>query len=263
MTSAAKFQHALGLVETGDFQGALEEFRQLVEEAEGSESRTDYLFGELLALTRLGRTAEARRTLSASRSVLNATGEGRARGDLIEVQIDSLEGNWEHALKLSQEIVKRDGEMLRHPQMRDVYEEVQWRRGMLLASFGKFRDALPLLQESLNFKSLVDADLYFQLGRCYIESGDRERAREALTKAIEMGLDDTSASTAHFNLGTIFMRQEVYGKAIEELGLAETHADREGIPKGYIYKALAVSYQRLGMFKEAKHYAQLSGALPK
>ena len=259
METEARLEHALSLVQAGEFERALTEFRVLGNAAVHSESRVDSIYGELVCLTRLERPLEARQTLSVARKMFGDIDEMQARGDLIEVQIDVLEEDWHHALNLLQKMFKRYGEMLLHPQLRDVFEEVQWRRGILLAAFGKFREALPLLQESLNFKSLLTGDLYFQLGRCYFDSGDREHAREALTKALAMGLDDASASTAHFNLGTIFIGQEAYAKAVEELKIAETCANRARAPKTYIYKALATSYGKLGMHDEARHYAQLAG----
>jgi tetratricopeptide (TPR) repeat protein len=259
MDTAARLEHALSLVQAGDFERALTEFRKLAEEARSAEPTTDYLYGELIALIRLGRTAEARELLKAFRRLVGDVDESHARADLIEVQIDVLEGNWHHALSLLQKMVKGYGKMLLHPQLRDVYEEVQWRRGMLLAAYGKFREALPLLQESLNFEFLVTGDLYFQLGRCYVDSGDREHAREALLKALEIGLDDASASTAHFNLGAILMRQEAYAKAVDELKLAKTCANKAGASNPHIHKALAISYAQLGMFKEAKDHARLAG----
>lgn len=259
VTHASRFEHALSLVRAGEFELALQAFRKLVDEARDGDPKTDYLYGELIALTRLERVAEARRLLDVFRRSVGDVDESRARADLVEVQIDVLEEKWQQALSLSQKIVERYGEMLLHPHLRDVYEEVQWRRGVLLAAFGKFNEALPLLQESLCFESLVTGELYFQLGRCYLDAADYEHARESFTKALEIGLDDASTSTSHFCLGTILMRKEAYARAVEELTIAESCSSRAAVPNPHIYKALAVSYAKLGMRKEARRYAQLAG----
>jgi tetratricopeptide (TPR) repeat protein len=146
METKSKFQQTLALVEAGEYERALKEFHELAEETSDKESKLDCLFGELLALTRLERTGQARTLLQAARQMFGDIGESHARGDLIEVQIDSVEGKWDDALNLLQKMAKRYRDMLLHPQLRDVYEEVQWRRGMLLTSLGQFREALPLGQ---------------------------------------------------------------------------------------------------------------------
>jgi tetratricopeptide (TPR) repeat protein len=156
-------------------------------------------------------------------------------------------------------MVKRYGDNLRHPQLRDVYEEVQLRRGMRLAHLGRFREALPLLEECLNFTApLITSELYYELGRCYVDAGDLQRARSCLTKALDMGLDQARASSAHFNLGTIHMRNDAYAKAVKEFDLAEAHADAANISKKSIYKAGAVSYDRLGQSEKAMRYLELA-----
>jgi tetratricopeptide (TPR) repeat protein len=259
MDTDARLEHALSLLRAGDFELALTEFRKLSEDAREADPKTDYLYGELLALTRLGRATEARGLLDVFRRSVGDVDESHARADLVEVQLDVLEEKWHQALSLLQKMMERYGEMLLNPQLRDVYEEVQWRRGMLLAAYGKFQEGLPLLQESLSFESLVTGDLYFQLGRCYLDARDYEHARESFAKALETGLDDPSASIAHFNLGTILMRDQAYARAVEELSIAESYANRAVVPNPYIYKALAVSYGKLGMHKQAKHYAILAG----
>jgi tetratricopeptide (TPR) repeat protein len=260
METKSKFQQTLALVEAGEYERALKEFHELAEETSDKESKLDCLFGELLALTRLERTGQARTLLQAARQMFGDIDESHARGDLIEVQIDSVEGKWDDALNLLQKMAKRYRDMLLHPQLRDVYEEVQWRRGMLLTSLGQFREALPLLEESVHFiPPYMAAELHCRLGLCYVDAGDRKRATEAFTKALELGLDEAATSTARFNLGIILMKKEAYAKAIEELRAAEAHADAAKISKEQIHKALAVSYGKLGMLNEARQYAQRAG----
>jgi tetratricopeptide (TPR) repeat protein len=260
MENAEKFEHALQLVEAGAYETALKEFQELAEKAEDEELRADYIYGQLHALMRLRRTDEARKLLHIARASFGDIGESHARGDLIEVQLDSLEGKWELVLPALNHMVKRYGDNLRHPQVRDVYEEVQLRRGMQLAHLGRFREALPLLEECLNFTApLLTSELYYELGRCYVDAGDLETARNNLTKALGMGLDEARISSAHFNLGTIHMRSDAYAKAVKEFELAEAYADAAKTSKKSIYKAMAVSYDKLGQSEKAKRYLELKG----
>jgi len=129
---------------------------------------------------------------------------------------------------------------------------------MLLATMGRFREARPLLEESFNFEHLVSGDLYHQLGLCYFDARELERAKEAFLEALKRGLDDTWATTAHHELGKIYMRKGAFARAIEEFKLAEAHADASNTPKKYIYDGLAKSFRKLGMNDEAAHYADLA-----
>jgi tetratricopeptide (TPR) repeat protein len=259
MERAEKFEQALQLLEAGAYETALREFKELAEKAEDEELRADYIYGQLQALMRLGRTDEARKLLHIARQSFGDTDEAHARGDLIQVQLDSLEGKWESVLPLLNHMVKRYGDILRHPQVRDVYEEVELRRGMLLAHLGRFREALPLLEECLNFTGpLITSHLFYELGRCYVDAGDLDRARSSFTRAFGLGLDEVRTSSAHFNLGRIHMRNEAYAKALTEFELAEAHADAAKTSKKSIYKAMSVSYDKLGQAEKARTYLELA-----
>jgi len=107
---------------------------------------------------------------------------------------------------------------------------------------------------------LALGDLYRELGCCYIDTGDYERAAQMLTKALDSGLDDASAASAHYSLGTLLMRKQAHARALEEFGLAEKHAETAETSKAWkreLYKAMAVSFHELGMDDEAKRFYQL------
>lgn len=103
---------------------------------------------------------------------MSETDEGQARADLIEVQIDSVEDKWDHVLPSLARMARKYKQILREPHLRDVYEELQVRRGMRLASLGKLQEAAPILEEVLSFNnsSFISAEFWYELGKCYVDS---------------------------------------------------------------------------------------------
>ena len=132
---------------------------------------------------------------------------------------------------------------------------------MRLASLGKLRDAAPILGEVLSFKnsSLISAEFWYELGKCYVDGDDFEKAREAYSNALSMGLDDVRASHAHWETAVCLMRKESHARALEELRLAEERANAANIEKKNIYKAMSVAFFKLGMNEEAMRYAAMAG----
>ena len=256
-----KFEATLKLLEIGDYEAARANFHELASEAQENESKCTYTLGELLALVRLGRTSEARQLLKASRSFLGETDEGQVRADLVEVQIDSVEEKWDHVLPSLERMAQKYKEILCDAQLRDVYEEIQLRRGMRLAFLGKFREAAPILAEVLTFNnsSLISAEFWYELAKCYVDSDDFEKAKDAYSNALDMGLDDIRASHAHWEIAVCLMRKESHARALEELRLAEERATAAKIEKKNIHKAMSVAFFKLGMKDEAMRYATLAG----
>ncbi len=85
-----RFKHALRLVEEGRFEDAVKSFHELRKEATENETKTDCLFGEIAGLMRLGWTQEARSLLAVAGDLFGDVTESHARGDLLEIQIDSV-----------------------------------------------------------------------------------------------------------------------------------------------------------------------------
>jgi tetratricopeptide (TPR) repeat protein len=260
VNSDQRFEQTLRLLEAGDYESALSNFRELASEAQESEAKSTYTLGELHALVRLGRTREARQVLKAARPLFLKSDEAQLRADLIEVQINSVEDKWNRALPSLDRMLRKYVEILHDPQIRDVYEEIQLRRGVRLAFLGRFREASPVLEEVLNFNpSLLSSEFWHELGRCYLATQQYGRAGEAFSKAVSIGLDDVRAANARWEMGVILMRNQAHALALEQLRLAEEHAGAAKIQKKNIYKAMALSLSKLGMENEAMHYARLAG----
>jgi len=257
MADDDKFERALKLLEADEVEPALSIFHELAVSANDKDSKVSYTLGELTALVRLGSTAEARQLLQNSSALFKGTDEAEARAELIAIQINSVEDKWDAVLLGLERLLRRYAEILQDPQLRDVYEEAQLRRGMRLAYLEQFREALPVLEEALDFyPPLLSAEFYFELGRCYLEADDVSNAKEALTKAMSLGLDDARAASAAWNLAVLLMRQGDNEQALETLRCAEKHANSAGVSKQNIHKALAICLHKMGMIDQAQHYAR-------
>ena len=260
MNADDKCEATLKLLEAGDYEAARATFHELAIKAAANENKSAFTLGELLALVRLGRTSEARRLLELSDSFLRETDEGQVRAALIEVQIDSVEDNWSRVLPSLERMLRKYKKILSDPQLRDVYEEIQLRRGMRVAFLGRFRKALPILEEVVLFNnpSLLSGEFWYEMGKCYVHAGDFEKAGEAYSKALGYGLDDVRASHAHWELAVILMRNESHARALDELGLAEKHANTANIEKTNIYKAMSVAFFKLGMKEDGMRCATMA-----
>jgi tetratricopeptide (TPR) repeat protein len=199
--------------------------------------------------------------LGSARTLFGDIDEASARGDLIEIHIDSAEERWDRVLPALERLLKQYPEIRCLPQLQDVYEDVQTRRGMCLANIGRFSEALPLLEEATSFTTQPPPnDIYRELGRCYISIGDYDRASEMLTKAISGGLEEAGLAAAHYDLGTLLMRKKAYARALQNLELAEKYSQSTNASatwKQGLYKAIAICFHELGMDREATEYYKL------
>jgi tetratricopeptide (TPR) repeat protein len=259
MDQQKQLEHAQKLIENGDFESSLKAFRELRSAARDLHSRFDGTYGELLSLIRLGKANEARQLLRVIRETFAEIDEALVRADEADIELDSQEGRWDSVLPALDRMLDRYGDLLHQPQLRDMYEQVQLRRGMRLAYLGRFKEALPLLEEAVPFDlPQSEGNLYHELGRCYLDKQDYERAKDAFTKAVELGIHDSRAADAHWNIAVIFLRKDSAARALEELRLAEEHATAAGTSKKNIYKAMAVAFHELGMIEDALRCAKMS-----
>jgi tetratricopeptide (TPR) repeat protein len=259
MDEQEQFDQARKLMENGDFESSLKAFRELGSAAKDVDPKFDCSYGELLSLIRLGKANEARELLRVIRKTFAAIDEALVRADEAEIELDSQEDRWDRVLPALERMLDRYGDLLHHPRLRDMHEQVQLRRGMRLAYLGRFKEALPLLEEAVTFDlAQSDGNLYHELGRCYLDKEDYEGAKDALTKAVKLGIHDSRAAHAHWNIAVILLRKDSPARALDELRLAEEHAAAAGTSKNHIYKAMAVAFHKLGMDEDALRYAKMS-----
>ncbi len=141
-----------------------------------------------------------------------------------------------------------------------MYEDIQVRRGFDATSTGRFNEAIPILTECLSFKlepknkSLVLADL----GRCYVEIGDYESAKNYFVQAIDMSLSDVHLGQARMYLGISYARLGLLHEARQEFERCEENAANYGLEIIKVYGWLSWVSKALGEYSESERYSRLT-----
>lgn len=252
-------QHAVELRDSGQVREALEEFTALTESTTDLEEKASLLINQVRCYRLLGRLTEARQRLSAARRIAPKTHL------LLYLEYENAvlrwhEGKRSESLDILNSLQSNYGKILRSPEHKDLYEQVQSGRGMLLAELARYREAKPLLEESLSFDARIieKEGVLRDLGLCYLELGDRDRAKEAFTESLRENAHGVYATMAHYYLGTIYFEGAAFAKAALEFEASLSGAEEAQIPKEHLYQYLARTSRHLGMGKEAERYEKLS-----
>jgi len=254
-----RYQKALALEDSGREEEAIRELRAMAEEAIDPDEKAAHIFGEAVCLLRLGRLDEARKCNRRAADVSVSDGM-RARTDSCEAVTYWEERKFKESFDVLNKMLKDYSGLLSTPDFRDLYEMVHQRRAILLAEFGRQREARPLLEEALSFQ--LDADdkalLLYYLGVALYKLGDKPGAKTRFLEALQGRPDDYGSISSRFYLGVIYSEEGAYGKALQEFGRVELKVSLTGIPKGRVYGWLARTYRLSGNAREAEKYEKLA-----
>jgi tetratricopeptide (TPR) repeat protein len=256
---AERFNHAMALRDAGRVEQALQELVALAGSTPDPEARAALLGNQSTCLMILGRSKEAReRNAEALRTaprtqVLLYLWEQDAR-------LYWHEGQREKALGIFERVHVEHGELLLTVEHRDLAERILSARGMLLAELGRYQEALPLLEQSLNSGSAAidNEGLLRQLGLSYLQLGRRTDAQRVLERLLREGTRADLVADAHLYLGDAYFHERAYAKAMMEFEWCLAHAQEHKIPTSYLYKWLAVTARALGMNEDAERYGKLA-----
>ena len=112
-------------------------------------------------------------------------------------------------------MVQRYQEMLKDPELRYHYEDIQYRRALALAELSRCAEALPILKEAVSFsfeKAEEEQRINFWLGLCLFDAKDAAPARQAFKRVMELGLrneveENARYRSACFILGRVASRR--------------------------------------------------------
>jgi len=151
-------------------------------------------------------------------------------------------------------------ERLETPDLRFMYEDIQLRRGLDAARIGKFKDALPLLQESLSFdlEAVERSSVLANLGLCHVEMNNYESARDCLTEALRAGPTKDWEGQVHFYLGMSYAGLKQFREAKHEFEICEERLSEYGFPARKIYAWLSWVCKGLGQMGDSDRYAKLA-----
>lgn len=256
-----RMQTAISLKDSGRFDDALAEYCELSKLASTADENVAALTGKLNCLLHLGRVEEARKCLTNIKEFLPGTTDPEFHVNVKFVESCTLEseGLIQEALNLLNEMITDDSDLLNLAENRDLYEEVQVRRAILLLGLDQLRKAKPLFEEALSFETDL-REVHYGLGVCYFDMKDNRKAQEHFLTALKSELQRTLEGRARYYLGIIYCKDGRYAKAKLEFELAETMALESSLSKKHIYDWLVETCRALGLHSEAKRYAQLKAA---
>jgi tetratricopeptide (TPR) repeat protein len=256
-----RLEHAIALRDSGKLEESVRELEELATATADPEEKAVLILNQARCLETLGRFKEARdRTDDARRT--SRTSLIHSRADFGEASLYWHEGNREKALGKLGELLKSYAQLLSTPEHRDLYEETQFRRGILLTELGRYGEARTVLEECLAFELEPSdkGDVLYNLGLCYLKTGEPHRAKEKLLETLDHGAKNAYLIAAHYFLGLIYSREEAHARALQEFERCLPRSEEAQIPKQHVYLWLATTARALGLRADADRYEKLANA---
>jgi len=259
-----KLQYAIELRDTGHVPEAVEELRAIASQTDDLNEKIQ-AFGNLVVCYRLlGSLSDARAAWQNARELASSTTEVQPDLDLYINFLDACllneEGKIEEASKKFTRLFHDYADAFKSPENRELYEDIQHRRANTLIELGRFREALPLLEEVITF-DLPPSDkikLLCHLGDCCIDIEDYESARRHYESAQEMGMPKEWESRSRYYLGIAYAKLDLFHKAKQEFEFCESKLAGYDLPLRDLYKWLAFVSKRLGETDKVREYTRLS-----
>jgi tetratricopeptide (TPR) repeat protein len=254
----ARLEEAVTLGFGGQLHRAIDQLKALQMEVQGDENKGRIMMYEISFLARMGRASDARERLRELAKLWKRTPEHQARIAVADAMLDRFENHTSKALTKLDGILEEYRSLWKSDCARDLYEETQFNRGMLLSTLGNWHLALPTLEECLAFKWPKEGEFYINLGISYFEDKQWEKGEEALKLALSEELDAGWSAAGRYYLGRIYYLRGALAKAVKEFEQALSDATAAGTSCKSIYDGLAKSCQHLGLSEEASRYALLA-----
>lgn len=235
----------------------------LIGSAEENELKAQLMLLQVQWLIKAGKLDDAKKRLDDAGNLLPATDQARLLRDFFEVDVLIAEERFEDALKKLENLHQVHKALGKRPNsthrldLDDLYEGIQLRRGMVLATLERYGEALPILEETLALDVKKEGDFYYLLGLCYYEAGLYDRAREMFLKGFEEGLPENYKIPAHFALGVVCARLGAHAKAKSELEICLRNDSAGQVDKRVLFAWLAGTCRALGLDEEEKRYRSL------
>jgi tetratricopeptide (TPR) repeat protein len=255
-----RIQHMMELRDTGHPNEALLELEQLKATASDPDEKASVFLSEAGCYQQLGRLEEAWRCLDQARRA-SPRSELRMHIDFVDADLSWDGQRFQEAHKKLERLWKDYAKDLRDPNQRDLYEMVVLKRGILLAQGKRPGEAIPILREAVSFAldKKTHGDVCFNLGVCYFNLRDWEKAKEYFRVAAEQSSPEYMIK-AHYYLGVIHTLDGAYARALQELVQVEPHMGAPGITRSKLYELMAKVCRELGQADDADRYEkQASG----
>jgi len=254
-----RFNRAIALQDSGKVEEALQEFHAMAEETADQDEKAVLLLSQATCCAIMNAPKQAREYVRHAIR-LSRRPEIRARADFTEAALQCIECRFEDSLRALDRLIVDYGDLLRTPDHRDLYEEIQIRRAILFVEFGRHREARPILEEALTFQEAqVDrGQIHYNLGVCLFNLGDKMAAKENFLEVLRDREEDYYTISARYYLGVIYSQEGAYAKALREFERVEAHAAEANIDKEKIYGWLARVSRLLRLDDDAERYEKLA-----
>lgn len=177
--------------------------------------------------------------------------------DYEDADLSWKQGKNKEALAKFESSLKRYEGRLREPDFAGFYELTQTCRAFILADLGRWKEAMPVLEEARSFpEPEYKEGITFYLGHCYLSAGEVEKAEELLAEALKLGLPESLEFRAHCELGMVYNKRRDYAKAKQEFEKCVATADSKYIQHSRIWEWLQDTCRALGLRAEAEDYAR-------
>lgn len=236
---------------------AIEQLRALLSDATNDEERGWIVIYEARFLGQLLRVAEARVRLADVRRLWTRTPEHDARIAVGEAVLYEVEGDPARTLAELDKILKEYSARWHLSELHEPYEEIQANRGRLLVGQGQWKEALPLLEETLRSEKGKPGEFYYNLGYCYFMAEEWDKSEQFLKEALANKVDPKFACSTHYYLGRVYYCTGALEQAVREFQTAEKVAPATGSSRKVVCGELARTYKELGMLEEAIRYSRM------
>jgi tetratricopeptide (TPR) repeat protein len=252
-----RLNRAIALRDSGRVEEALRELTDLAEAMQDPFEKASLILNQSTCLTIMGRFGLARALLREAVE-LSQRAEVRAAAEFGDAVLLWHEGKREAAVGKLDQVLAEYGCVLRLPELRAMYENIQVKRGILLKELARFSEAVPVLEECLSFEIEKKGDIIHCLAICYMRTGEPARAQEKFLEALSIGTQRPYAVSAHYHLGIIYSRQGAGAKALQEFEWCIPHTEEAKISKEHLYGWLAKVSRDLGLKADAQRYDRLA-----
>jgi tetratricopeptide (TPR) repeat protein len=251
---------AMGLRDSGRVEEAAIEFGLMAAEIDDPEWKSNMLMSELGCYCMLGRLVEAERVLQAMRPIKTDNIAVEMNKAFAEACFLAQKGELELGIQAFDLMLSRFSAHFTALEFRYLYEDIQQRRGAVLAKLGRYDQSISILEEALSFdlEPQTKSDVLSNLGLCYSQLKRYGDAKDSFLRALELGVTKEWEGQVHVSLGIAYAHLGLLREAKRELQICEQRAAEYQLQMGPIYGWLRNVCQRLGEKAEAEQYARLS-----
>ena len=253
-----RFTHACDLRASGQIETALREFHSIASEINDADGKAAVMLNEHRCHCDLGHLKHAEETMRKIRALKPIDPIVNMNINFGDACMQILASRPENGIRLFDSILKSNAELLQTPHYSDLYEEIQQRKAFALCEMGSYREALPLLNEAIQFRTdKADAQsVHFYLGICLAEMGNNEAAKHEFLLVINMGLE--LEANSRYRLAMIEFNSGAFARAqcqLEQI-LQIQREEQVDVPRMYMCEFLAKVSNALGNESQANRYRQ-------